>query len=126
MYRYLYYDLSDHKLDKQHAEAIVSLVQDRVTEHLDACTAFLHDCVPLASLVAEGLKMRHTPSYAAVLAGNKKALTLSTLNARAATREPFPELHPAVFSSPVASVRSLDDLQEAVKKVLYVCREMAN
>ncbi|KAK7499709.1 hypothetical protein BaRGS_00009050 [Batillaria attramentaria] len=118
VHTYLHYDMSDHARDTEHAAAIVKLVQSKVG-HVDGCLAFLHDCVPLASLVAKGLKLRHTPSYAAALAANKKGLTLKTLNEDNSVFACFPALRPVHFSSPVARVRGPDDLDKAVRKVPF-------
>nr|KAG5708551.1 hypothetical protein BaRGS_032972 [Batillaria attramentaria] len=114
VYLFLHVDITDHTKDEQHADTIIKLLQSEVGQ-VDGCLAVWEDCVPLASLVAEGLQLRYTIPYAAAMAGKDKQLTLKTL--REDAFDP-PHIFPArLFSSPVALVSGPEALEEAVTQV---------
>ncbi|KAK7484019.1 hypothetical protein BaRGS_00024754, partial [Batillaria attramentaria] len=111
---FLHYDYTDHTRDKEHAHAIVQLIQSRVG-HVDGCLTPTDDACPLASLVAEGLNLRHTSSYTAAMSAKNKLLTMKMLKDN--SYDPPHTLPTKLFSSPVAMVTGPDALEEAVKQV---------
>ncbi|KAK7499711.1 hypothetical protein BaRGS_00009052, partial [Batillaria attramentaria] len=114
VYLFLHVDITDHTKDEQHADTIIKLLQSEVGQ-VDGCLAMWEYCVPLASLVAEGLQLRYTIPYAAAMAGKDKQLTQKTL--REDAFDP-PHIFPArLFSSPVALVSGPEALEEAVTQV---------
>nr|KAG5694273.1 hypothetical protein BaRGS_021588 [Batillaria attramentaria] len=115
VHHFLHVDTDDHTRDQEHADVIVKRVRSEVGR-VDGCVTFWEDCVPLTSLVAEGLGLTHTPSYQASSAAKSKTLTLE-MAARDAKRDPAHAMAVRVYASHVARVTCLEDLAEAVNKV---------
>nr|KAG5708550.1 hypothetical protein BaRGS_032971 [Batillaria attramentaria] len=113
---FLHHDINDHTRDYDHADVIIRRVQSEVG-HVDGCLAISEDFVPLASLVAEGLKLDHTPPFASAQSAKQKGLTMKRLNENGSRTSQA--LSPALFASPIARITQLEDVDEAAKQVSF-------
>ncbi|PVD37014.1 hypothetical protein C0Q70_04007 [Pomacea canaliculata] len=112
--KFLHHDITDHTRDIEHAEVIIARVKSEVGQ-VDGCLTFWEDCVPLASLVAEGLNLPHTPPCTAAMAAKSKVSTMKVLMAEGGYSSQ--RIPARVYASHVVRISHPDDLEQAIKEV---------
>ncbi|XP_076453456.1 carnosine synthase 1-like [Babylonia areolata] len=113
---FLHVDYRDHTKDVQHANTVVHLLREHLPDcEVAGCFTWLEDCVPLAAHVGRALGVQHAMSVEAAWNAKSKEMTHTVLSQQGA--ESSPCLPPALYASPVAKVKTVQEVAEALEKI---------
>nr|XP_033775886.1 carnosine synthase 1 isoform X2 [Geotrypetes seraphini] len=110
---FIHYDVTDHKRDKEHAQRLVELIQDRGMR-LDGCLSFWDDCTVLAALVCELLGLRSSSSSALRISKQKSFTHLHLLHQ---DNSRWPSA--ALYAVPCCHLKNAIDVEKASRYISF-------
>lgn len=116
VWKFIEYDFNDHTDDFNNATNIIDILRNADLE-IDGCVTFWEDCVPLAALINDWMKLPGGSGYEASRNAKQKSLTQNILYERRDDIPHWPRTY--LYASSALTITDNQDLEEAANKANY-------